>query len=83
MELPELHLWVLLLVTWFDGFPQLACCMLHSLGIKVCGKQLTAACIYGYLTLTRRTDFFCFNLEKVKFVGRISMRLSVEKLSRY
>ncbi len=31
-HLPEFHLWVLLLVTWIDGFSQLGYCMLHSLG---------------------------------------------------
>ena len=32
-HLPEFHLWVLPLVTWIDGFSQLGCCMLHSLGL--------------------------------------------------
>ena len=32
MELTEVHLWVLPLVLWIDGFSQLGYCMLHSLG---------------------------------------------------
>ena len=57
-HLPEFHLWVLLLVTWIDGFSQLGYCMLHSLGIKDCGTHRTAACINGNLTFTHWTDFF-------------------------
>ena len=33
MELQEFKLWLLPLVTWIDGFSQLGCCMLHSLGL--------------------------------------------------
>jgi hypothetical protein len=83
MELSEFHLWVLPLVTWIDGFPQPEYCMLHSLGIKDCGTHRTAACINGNLTLTHRTDFFCVKLEKVKYVGRNSMRSSMERLLRH